>query len=170
MSIQTDYDQLRELKEWKRQQMLVWDKVDEHIRNHPEVQIGQSISDIALKFLKEREELRAYKEEIENSFKFVMDERCSKNEVHCTCVPFLKSKIKELQKNNSFLETDNKRLASQGHVTSRKITNKNEIIIGLQKQIAAQEEEIKGWQNKWECAIGMAAIAENKLADIKKCL
>lgn len=73
-------------------------------------------------------ELQEYKQEIEDSFKTIMDERGPNDEVHCTCVPFLKIKIREL------------------------------------------ENEIEGWKNKWKAAIEMAAIAENKLADIKKCL
>lgn len=38
----------------------------------------------------------------------------------------------------------------------------------LADQIREKNGEIKGWRNKWECAVEMAAIAENKLADAEK--
>jgi hypothetical protein len=93
----------------------------------------------------------------------------------------LKMKILQLESQNGFLEADRDRLASQCHVSSRKVANKNEIIESLQKQIVEKDErnnsnidilkkEIKCWENKWKAAIEMAAIVENKLADIKKCL
>lgn len=153
-------------------------------------------------------ELLEHKQEIEDSFKFIMDEKPN-DEVHCTCVPFLKTKIKELeadceiylsqnrflqerleeekQKNeelkrellalkpqNVWLEADRDRLASNCFVSSRKIANKNEIIGALRGMLDAQEkflsEEIKGWENKWKCAVELAAIAENKLDTIRKSL
>jgi hypothetical protein len=83
----------------------------------------------------ENKELREYKQEIEDSFKFIMDERPN-DEVHCSCVPFLKIKIKELEERNN-------------------------------SNIQILRNEIKGWENKWKIAVEMAAIAENKLADIK---
>lgn len=42
--------------------------------------------------------LREYKEEIENAYKTTMDEKCTADEQHCTCVPLLKIRIAEAEK------------------------------------------------------------------------
>ena len=42
-------------------------------------------------------ELRAYKAGIEATFRRVMDEKCPADEVHCTCVPILRNRIRELE-------------------------------------------------------------------------
>jgi len=54
-----------------------------------------------------QKKLRDYKQEIEDSFKSIMDERPN-DEVHCTCVPFLKIKIKELETDCDIYLSQNK--------------------------------------------------------------
>jgi len=34
----------------------------------------------------------------ESSFKFVLDDKCIDEQLHCSCVPILQSRIKELEK------------------------------------------------------------------------
>ena len=49
--------------------------------------------------LKERnKELQAEIDDSNESFKMIMDEKCSVDERHCTCVPFLRERITELEK------------------------------------------------------------------------
>lgn len=91
---------------------------------------------------KERDELNEYKEEIENSFKFIMTEICDANELHCTCVPFLKTKVEHFKNRCSMLE----------------------------QEILSYKNEIQGWENKWKCAVEIAAIAQNKLDNIQNIL
>ncbi len=45
----------------------------------------------------EVKQLRRWKADVENSTKIAMDERCTTNEQHRTCVPLLRAKIKRLQ-------------------------------------------------------------------------
>jgi hypothetical protein len=96
----------------------------------------------------ENTKLREYKQDIEDSFKSIMSERPN-DEVHCTCVPFLKIKIEELERSCDI------RLSQNSF---------------LQERLEEEKAKNKGLQNKWKSAIELAAIAENKLADIKKCL
>lgn len=50
------------------------------------------------KALHERiKELEAYIADMDNAYEMTMDERCTVDEKHCTCVPFLKQRIKELE-------------------------------------------------------------------------
>ena len=41
--------------------------------------------------------LKAHQADCDEAYKTVMDERCSANEVHCTCVPFLRVGIAQLK-------------------------------------------------------------------------
>ena len=43
------------------------------------------------------EELEAYKADIENSTKMALDESCTADEKHCTCVPLLRKRVAELE-------------------------------------------------------------------------
>lgn len=43
-------------------------------------------------------ELEEYKADIEEETRMVMSEKCADDEVHCTCVPVLRQKIAELEK------------------------------------------------------------------------
>ena len=151
--------EVNELKNWKREQISIWKAVDTHVRYHPEVFVGDSVSKKVLQFLRERDELVEYKKDIEDSFKSIMSERPN-DEVHCTCVPFLKMKIKELEATNTFLEADRDRLDSQCYLAENRNTYQN----------LAHQKEIEGWKNKWKIAVEMAAIAENKLDTIKNAL
>lgn len=67
--INNSYHQLKseneELKEWKRQQLLVWGKVDDFVR--PTCQWGDSVSDEALKRLKEYDELKSENERLKKT-------------------------------------------------------------------------------------------------------
>ena len=45
---------------------------------------------------KDRDELHAWKEDVENAFRMTMDEACSGDQKHCTCVPLLKLEIKRI--------------------------------------------------------------------------
>jgi uncharacterized coiled-coil protein SlyX len=42
-------------------------------------------------------ELEEYKSDIEETTKIVMSEKCADDEVHCTCVPVLRQKVRELE-------------------------------------------------------------------------
>ena len=42
------------------------------------------------------QELHAWKEDVENAFRMTMDEACSGDQKHCTCVPLLKLEIKRI--------------------------------------------------------------------------
>ncbi len=69
------------------------DFVVENLRNHIHDLQYQST-----RLMEENEELKHFKESFEDKFKFIMDEECDSVERHCTCVPFLREKINELQK------------------------------------------------------------------------
>ncbi len=43
------------------------------------------------------EELNAWKEDMEDSTRAAMSERCDASERHCTCVPLLRAEVKRLQ-------------------------------------------------------------------------
>ena len=45
----------------------------------------------------ELEQLRSFKEEIDDAVKGSMDERCDAYEQHCTCVPVLRAEVKRLR-------------------------------------------------------------------------
>ena len=45
----------------------------------------------------ELESLRTYKEDMENAIKGAMDEKCDLYEMHCTCVPVLRARIRQLE-------------------------------------------------------------------------
>ena len=45
---------------------------------------------------KDRDELHAWKEDVKNAFRMTMDEACSGDQKHCTCVPLLKLEIKRI--------------------------------------------------------------------------
>jgi len=45
----------------------------------------------------ENAELREWKADVEDAFHVTMDERCTEDEQHCTCVPHLRRRIKELE-------------------------------------------------------------------------
>jgi hypothetical protein len=50
------------LKRWKKEQLTVqswWDKVDKYVRDHDDTLLGDIIANTCLKFLKERDELKA---------------------------------------------------------------------------------------------------------------
>jgi hypothetical protein len=47
--------QIDNLELWKREQMNVWGAVDAYMRKHPEVRLGESVSEKALKMLRERD-------------------------------------------------------------------------------------------------------------------
>lgn len=49
------------------------------------------------KMIQENAKLREYKEDIEATYKRIMDEECPTDEVHCTCVPLLIMEIKKLK-------------------------------------------------------------------------
>ena len=50
------------------------------------------------KALQERvRELEDYKADIENATKTATDEECTANEKHCTCVPLLRNRVRELE-------------------------------------------------------------------------
>jgi hypothetical protein len=44
------------------------------------------------------EELEEKLKDITDTYKEVMNEKCSADEMHCTCVPFLRDEIKQLRK------------------------------------------------------------------------
>ena len=58
-------------------------------------------------------DLQAYKADIENAIKGAMDD--NPNEKHCSCVPLLKVKIKQLEEKVRVLEAENKGLISGQH-------------------------------------------------------
>lgn len=60
------------------------------------------------------EELEDFKADMENSFKMIMDESCSGDQVHCTCVPVLREKVKELEQANDKLARVDDRLRQDG--------------------------------------------------------
>lgn len=43
-------------------------------------------------------------EDWESSFKFVLDDKCIDEQLHCGCVPILQSRIKELEKKFAVIE------------------------------------------------------------------
>ncbi len=57
-AITAERDTLRkeneELRQWKKEMLLVWDPVDEYVR--PKTKLGESVSDTALQMLKQRDE------------------------------------------------------------------------------------------------------------------
>ena len=154
------YRRVQELENWKREQISLWDAVDKHIRYHPEVNIGQSVHDVALQFLRERDELVQHKKVCFPFLKIKADHfqnRCSMLEEE---IKFYKQDIDVYLSQNKFLEADRDRLASKCYLAE----NRNDY------QNLAHQKEIKGWQNKWKIAVEMAAIAENKLDTIKNAL
>lgn len=53
--------------------------------------------------MKERIRCEDYKADIENACKMAMDEKCTLDQKHCTCVPLLRMKVKELEVENEKL-------------------------------------------------------------------
>lgn len=41
--------------------------------------------------------LRAYRDDVANSIQHALDETCTADEKHCTCVPYLRTKVAELR-------------------------------------------------------------------------
>ncbi len=50
-----------------------------------------------LKLLERIAELEEWKADVENSYRITMDEKCTADEKHCTCVPILKQRIAKLE-------------------------------------------------------------------------
>lgn len=61
-------EEIAELKLWKEQQFEVWNNVDEYSRNHPDIKIGESVSDHCLKLMKERDELKKEVEKLKENY------------------------------------------------------------------------------------------------------
>lgn len=58
-----------------------------------------------LRRLSRLDELEKQVEEFEKHFRSIMDEPCN-DEAHCTCVPFLRTHLLELEKENAALKAD----------------------------------------------------------------
>lgn len=54
--------------------------------------------EVEAELLRRYDELENYKEDIEDACKMAMDEVCTADEKHCTCVPLLRLKISELER------------------------------------------------------------------------
>lgn len=67
----------------------------------------------------------------------------------------------------SELKSENENLRSRLYVAEQR-----NIYLRLANESSEKRhlEEIQGWENKWQCAVEIAAIAENKLDVIKKIL
>ncbi len=62
-----------------------------------------------LKMQNERiKELEAKVKDYEDSYRIVMEEKCSGDEIHCTCVPSLRRRIKELELHYKINSDENK--------------------------------------------------------------
>jgi uncharacterized small protein (DUF1192 family) len=59
----------------------------------------------------ENERLAAYKKDVEDSYERIMNEECSPDEMHCTCVPLLRNKITDLENQRNSLTAEVARLA-----------------------------------------------------------
>lgn len=53
--------------------------------------------------------LREYKQDIEAQFRMIMDEKCPKDELHCTCVPFLRIEVEKLTQKLSLYQDEHQK-------------------------------------------------------------
>ena len=65
--------------------------------------------------------LEFYKDDIENATRMALDERCSLDQKHCTCVPLLRFENTRLQAANADLKTTYKKLWDSHVDTSKKL-------------------------------------------------
>lgn len=76
------------------------------------------------KLKEDNEHLKDYKEDIENAVKMSLDEKCTADEKHCTCVPLLRLEVQRLTKQ---LEQANKAVEAMGklckHIHNRRADN-----------------------------------------------
>lgn len=70
-------------------------ELEERLKGWLDIPDEQYIKNISLNLRVKK--LEAYKDDMDNAYKMTMDEKCTLNEMHCTCVPHLKMKIKELE-------------------------------------------------------------------------
>ena len=79
----------------------------------------------------ELEQLRNYKAQMDEAMKFIMDEQCSASEKHCTCVPVLRQRVKELELVRQAAERVHARLANHSNKAgSREIDLVNQRELG----------------------------------------
>lgn len=90
-------------------------------------------------------------------------------------LPCLPKDLENLREANAQFTQDNHellKLVEDLNAENRNLINKWEEQLDHSDYLAdllfAAQQEIKGWKNKWECAVEMAAIAENKLAEKEK--
>ncbi len=65
--LQAADDEVARLAKWKREQLEVsawWSTLEDYVRKHREARLGQNVSAIALRWLQERDELRAQLERL----------------------------------------------------------------------------------------------------------
>lgn len=83
----------------------------------------------------ENERLRDYKEDVENAVKMSLDEVCTADEKHCTCVPLLRQEVKLLKKD--------KRELVEALEALYQHTKNNYQICGLNEKVKAAVEKHK---------------------------
>ena len=64
------------------------------------IETDKDQQDLAIKLASMAQTLADY----ENAAKMTMDEKCTANEVHCACVPLLRTMVKEKRNNNLVME------------------------------------------------------------------
>jgi hypothetical protein len=62
---------IKNLERWKKEQLIVqswWDKVDNYVRDHDDAPLGGIVANTCLRFLKERDELKAEVEKLKKEY------------------------------------------------------------------------------------------------------
>lgn len=90
------------------------------------------------------EELEAYKADIENACKMAMDEKCSLDQKHCTCVPLLRLKVRELDAHIEKLEVhiadlNDRDFAEEAHLSA----GENVLLETRIKELEAENKDIR---------------------------
>ena len=90
--------------------------------------------------------LEFYKDDIENATRMALDERCSLDQKHCTCVPLLRFEIDRLQAANADLKTTYKKLWESHRETAQDLflaRERIELAILRAEKAEAERDDLK---------------------------
>lgn len=127
---------------WKHGQLTVeswWHKIDEFVRAHPDSRLGESVADMALEFLKERDEL---KDKLKSTWKIhdeIVENQAKEIRNNLLTIAVLKKEVRVLVDQRAAISVARDDAVQAAHLIAEELGEVKELIASLQKHLKESE-------------------------------